>query len=38
MSREPTAIRIAIGDHLWTRALVDGSGRVEGFGVEFYSR
>ena len=31
-------IRIAIGDNLWTRALVDGSVRVEGFAVEFHSK
>jgi 4,5-dihydroxyphthalate decarboxylase len=31
-------IRIAIGDNLWTRALVDGSVRVEGFPVEFHAK
>lgn len=38
MSREPTAIRIARGDHLCMRGLVDGSVRLEGFAVEFDSR
>ncbi|HWP60779.1 MAG TPA: hypothetical protein VNL14_22990 [Candidatus Acidoferrales bacterium] len=37
MSRETKAIRIAIGDNLWTRALLDGTVRVEGFPVEFHS-
>lgn len=35
MSRVGDAIRIAIGDNLWTRALVDGTVRVEGFSVKF---
>ena len=30
MSLEQQSIRIAIGDNLWTRALVDGSVRVGG--------
>jgi hypothetical protein len=37
MSREQTAIRIARGDHLWTRAQVAGSVR-DGFAVEFDSK
>jgi 4,5-dihydroxyphthalate decarboxylase len=36
MSQQP--IRIAIGNNLWTRALIDGSVRVEGFAVEFHSQ
>ena len=35
MSQEKKPIRIAIGENLWTRALVDGSVRVDGFAVEF---
>jgi 4,5-dihydroxyphthalate decarboxylase len=31
-------IRIAIGDNLWTRALVDGSVHVDGFPVEFHTK
>jgi 4,5-dihydroxyphthalate decarboxylase len=31
-------IRIAIGDNLWTRALVDGSVRVEKFPVDFHAK
>ncbi len=38
MSRVKKPIRIAIGDNLWTRALVDGSVRVEDFAVEFHAR
>jgi 4,5-dihydroxyphthalate decarboxylase len=38
MSAAKEAIRIAIGDNLWTRALVDGSVRVEGFPVEFHAK
>ena len=38
MSQEQKPIRIAIGDNLWTRALVDGSVRVDGFAVEFHSQ
>ena len=38
MSQAEETIRIAIGDNLWTRALVDGSVRVEGFPVEFHSK
>ena len=38
MSTRKQTIRIAIGDNLWTRALVDGSVRVDGFAVEFHSK
>jgi 4,5-dihydroxyphthalate decarboxylase len=38
MSQRPTHIRIAIGNNLWTRALVDGTVRVDSFPVEFHSR
>ncbi|HEY7560248.1 MAG TPA: hypothetical protein VIH18_36195 [Candidatus Binatia bacterium] len=38
MSQEQKPIRIAIGDNLWSRALVDGSVRVDGFAVEFHSK
>ena len=38
MSQEQKPIRIAIGENLWTRALVDGSVRVDGFAVEFHSK
>jgi 4,5-dihydroxyphthalate decarboxylase len=38
MSKGKQAIRIAIGDNLWTRALVNGSVRVEKFPVEFHSK
>jgi 4,5-dihydroxyphthalate decarboxylase len=38
MSPAKPPIRIAIGDNLWTRSLVDGSVRVEGFAVEFHAR
>jgi 4,5-dihydroxyphthalate decarboxylase len=31
-------IRIAAGDNLWTRALIDGTVRVDGFAVEFHSQ
>jgi 4,5-dihydroxyphthalate decarboxylase len=37
MSNVRKPIRIAIGDNLWTRALVDGSVRVEEFPIEFHS-
>jgi 4,5-dihydroxyphthalate decarboxylase len=37
--RQPAKpLRIAIGDNLWTRALVHGSVQVEGFPVEFHAR
>jgi 4,5-dihydroxyphthalate decarboxylase len=36
MSAAMKPMRIAIGDNLWTRALVDGSVRVSGFPVEFH--
>jgi hypothetical protein len=38
MSQEQRLIRIAIGENLWTRALVDDSVRVDGFAVEFHSK
>jgi len=38
MSEEKKAIRIAIGENLWTRPLVDGSVRVDDFAVEFHSK
>ena len=38
MSTQKQTIRIAIGDNLWTRALVDGSVRVEDFPVEFHAK
>lgn len=38
MSQAEKPIRIAIGDNLWTRALVDGSVRVEGFPVEVHAK
>ncbi len=38
MSEAKKPIRIAIGDNLWTRALVDGSVGVEGFPVEFHAK
>ena len=38
MSQEQKPIRIAIGDNLWTRALVDGSVSVDSFAVEFHSK
>src|SRR6476620_6902288 len=38
MSLELQSIRIDIGENLWTRALVDGSVRVDGFAVEFHSK
>ena len=37
-SHAKESIRIAIGENLWTRALVDGSVGVEGFAVEFHSK
>lgn len=38
MSQGGNSIRIAIGDNLWTRALVDGSVRVEKFSVDFHAK
>lgn len=38
MSVTGKPIRIAIGDNLWTRALVDGTVGVDGFPVEFHSQ
>ncbi len=38
MSEKGKAIRIAIGESLWTRAIVDGTVKVEGFPVEFHSK
>jgi 4,5-dihydroxyphthalate decarboxylase len=38
MSTQKQTIRMAIGDNLWTRALVDGSVRVEDFPVEFHAK
>jgi 4,5-dihydroxyphthalate decarboxylase len=38
MSPATETIHIAIGDNLWTRALVDKSVRVEDFAVEFHSK
>ena len=38
MSQAKETIRIAIGDNLWTRALVDGIVRVESCAVEFHSK
>ena len=38
MSQLKKPVRIAIGDNLWTRALVDGTIRVEGFSVEFHAK
>jgi len=38
VSRLSSPIRIAIGDNLWTRALVDGSVRVDNFSVEFHAK
>ncbi len=38
MSAAGNAIRIAIGESLWTRAIVDGTVGVEGFPVEFHSK
>jgi 4,5-dihydroxyphthalate decarboxylase len=38
MSQEQKPIRVAVGDNLWTRALVDGGVRVDGFAVEFHSK
>jgi len=38
MSTQSQTIRIAIGDNLWTRALVEGSVRVEDFPVEFHGK
>jgi 4,5-dihydroxyphthalate decarboxylase len=38
MSPAQKRIRIAIGDNLWTRALVDGSVRVEDFPIEFHAQ
>lgn len=38
MDEKREAIRIAIGESLWTRAIVDGTVKVEGFPVEFHSK
>ena len=38
MAEKRTAIRIAMGESLWTRAIVDGTVKVEGFPVEFHSK
>jgi 4,5-dihydroxyphthalate decarboxylase len=38
MSQGGKPIRIAIGDNFWTRALVDGTVRVEKFPVEFHAK
>ena len=38
MSQVKKPVRIAIGDNLWTRALVDGSVRVDKFAVEFHAK
>ena len=38
MSDDKKTVRIAIGDNLWTRALVDETVRVAGFSVEFCSK
>lgn len=38
MSRAKKSIRIAVGDNLWTRALVDGSVVIEDFPVEFHTK
>lgn len=38
MSKVKKPIRIALGDNLWTRSLIDGTVRVDGFAVEFHSQ
>jgi 4,5-dihydroxyphthalate decarboxylase len=38
MSQARKTVRIAIGDNLWTRALVEGSVRLEDFSVEFHAK
>ncbi len=38
MSAKGEAIRIAVGESLWTRAIVDGTVEVEGFPVEFHAK
>ena len=38
MSETGEKIRIAMGESLWTRAILDGSVKVEGFPVEFHSK
>ena len=38
MSEREKKIRIAMGESLWTRAILDGSVKVEGFPVEFHSK
>ena len=38
MDEKRKAIRIAIGESLWTRTIVDGTVKVEGFPVEFHSK
>ncbi len=38
MSKGEEAIRIAMGESLWTRAILDGTVKVESFPVEFHSK
>jgi 4,5-dihydroxyphthalate decarboxylase len=38
VSQAGSSVRIAIGDNLWTRALVDGTVRVDNFAVEFHAK
>ena len=38
MSQVKKPVRIAIGDNLWTRALIDGSVRVDKFSVNFHAK
>ncbi|HEX9879572.1 MAG TPA: hypothetical protein VGB25_05210 [Candidatus Binatia bacterium] len=38
MTDRQKAIRIAIGESLWTRAIVDGTVKVKGFPVEFHAK
>jgi len=38
MNEHKEPVRIALGDNLWTRALIDGTVRVDGFAVEFHSK
>ncbi len=38
MSERQETIRIAIGESLWTRTILDGTVRVVGFPVEFHSK
>ena len=37
MRKESKTIRIALGDNLWTRAIIDGSIKANHFPVEFHS-